>query len=94
MKPSVRSLHRRAGSASFVKPAGKPPQWEGDLSVRVPGGGHPRSPAPTSTGPCRLHAIDELADCATRLEELKRLALNALDLAEHAVPAAMRPPAD
>jgi hypothetical protein len=69
------------GRASFVKPAGEPPQWEGDLSVRVPGGGRLALAGPNFSGTvCRLHAIDELTDCASRLQSLQGPAARVLDL--------------
>jgi hypothetical protein len=69
------------GAASFVKPAGEPVQWEGDLSVRVPGGGRLALAGPNFDGTlCRVHVIDELSDCASRLQSLQGPATSVLDL--------------
>ena len=69
------------GTATFVKPAGEPAQWEGDLSVRVPGGGRLALAGPNFDGTlCRLHSIVELTDCASRLQSLQGPAASVLDL--------------
>jgi hypothetical protein len=68
------------GKASFVKPVGEPPQWEGDLSVRVPGGGLLALAGPNFDGTlCRLHSIDELTGCASHLQSLQGPAASVLD---------------
>jgi hypothetical protein len=67
------------GKASFAKPVGEPPQWEGDLRVRVPGGGLLALAGPDFDGTlCRLHSIDELTGCANRLQNLKGAAARVL----------------
>jgi hypothetical protein len=69
------------GKASFFKSVGGPPQWEGDLSVRVPGGGLLALAGSNFDGTlCRLHSIDQLNGCASRLQSLRRAAASVLNL--------------
>jgi hypothetical protein len=69
------------GKASFVKLSGEPPRWEGDLRVRVPGGGLLALAGPNFDGTvCRLHAIDEFDSCASRLQSLQGPASSVLAL--------------
>lgn len=68
------------GKASYLKAAGEPPRWSGDLRVLVPGGGVLALAGPSfDSAFCRLHSVDELAGCETRLRELGA-APEALDL--------------
>ncbi|HET9592046.1 MAG TPA: hypothetical protein VFP17_03950, partial [Solirubrobacterales bacterium] len=69
------------GSGFFVKPNGEPAQWEGNLNVQVPGGGRLALAGPNFNGTlCRAHVIDELSDCASRLQGLRGPAASVLDL--------------
>lgn len=87
-KPGVEPLRAEVkpswpfrGTASFLKPTDGPARWEGDLSVRVPGGGRLALAGPAFDGiVCRLHAIEELTGCADRLQSLQGAASSVLDL--------------
>ncbi|HEV2857334.1 MAG TPA: hypothetical protein VGW80_02895 [Solirubrobacterales bacterium] len=67
------------GSASYLKAAGEPPRWAGDLRVRVPGGGLVALAGPNFDGTlCRPRLPQELAQCLPRVRELRGAAPSAL----------------
>jgi len=67
------------GKASFLKPAGEPSRWSGDLSVPVPGGGLVSLAGPNFHAYiCRPHSPFEIAECKPRLDALSSQTANAL----------------
>jgi hypothetical protein len=67
-----------SGRASYLKAAGEPPKWSGDLRVRVPGGGLLALAGPSFDATLCRPALDEIEGCKARLQELRAAAPNVL----------------
>lgn len=68
------------GKASYLKAPGEPPQWTGDLRVRLPGAGLVSLAGPDFDATICRSSLDEIERCKSRFEALKDARRALLDL--------------